>query len=137
MGTLTQLLIAALSVSGVVGLLAVSVVVVRLARLGLGRRRARLAGRFRPVLLSLATGETAGEEAGAAGEAGEGGEGGNAADRWGRPGRDLERLAGVNRRIWKAVEPALLSLVAKLRGSSQTLLLEVLRRRGAYDDALR
>ncbi len=121
MGTLTQLLIAILGVSAVVTLLAVAVVVVRVARLRAGRRRARLAGPLRPVLLALAAHEDPAPDG--VPEA--------------RTERDLARLAGADRRMWRAVEPSLLALVAKVRGSSRELLVEVLRRRGAYEESLR
>ncbi|MDR7276332.1 HEAT repeat domain-containing protein [Catenuloplanes atrovinosus] len=87
------------------------VILVRAARLHRARRRARLAAVPRRELLSFV------------------------AD--GGPADQIDALAGLPQDAWTAAEPAAVAMLAKVRGEAHAGLVEVFRRRGAADRALR
>lgn len=47
-----------------------------------------------------------------------------------RPDAELDQLAALDARTWRAVEPQLLALLGQLRGSARDWLVDLLRRRG-------
>jgi HEAT repeat protein len=82
----------------------------RLGRSIRDRRRIRVADPLRPRLLALVVADEA-------------------------PTEELEALAALDRRQWAAVEPGLLVLLAKVRGSARRAVVELLRRRGVFEAA--
>lgn len=106
------LLLALLSLAGLLAVLASAIVARRGLRHALKRRRARIAAPLRPALLELAGGDGMDEAA-------------------------LGRLAALPRREWRAVEPSVLALLGKLRGDSRDALVTLLQRRGTLERALR
>lgn len=112
MGTLSGLLIAILAVSAVVVVLAVSTVGVRAARNRRLQRQVALAVPLRPLVLAVATEDPP-------------------------PAEALDALSRLGRREWEAVEPGLVELLAKVRGSGRSALATVLDRRGVGRDAQR
>lgn len=100
-----ELVLAFFSVSALALLLGVVVVVWRACRAALERSRARRAASLRVTLLRVATADEPLEA-------------------------DLAALAALDARHWRAVEPELLALLGKLRGSAHAALIDLLRRRG-------
>ncbi|MDP9794897.1 HEAT repeat protein [Catenuloplanes nepalensis] len=90
---------------------AAAVVLVRLIRLRRARRGARLAAGPRRELLAFV------------------------AD--GAPADQIDVLAGLPQDLWAAAEPAAVAMLAKVRGEAHAGLVQVFRRRGVVDRALR
>ncbi len=111
---LTSLTTAAmLTLAGCVALLAILIVTARVLRGVRVRRRARLSAPVRPVLLQLA----AEDETLAA--------------------RSLAALAALDRRQWRAIEPAMMSLLGKVRGELLSSLARLFYERGVTARAVR
>ena len=88
--------------------LAVAIVLRRGLRQRSVRRRIALADPYRPLLVALVADE----------------------------GQDpvyVERLLALDDRVWRALEPVVVSMVRKLRGGARTALVELLERRGTID----
>ncbi|GGS86237.1 hypothetical protein GCM10010156_50970 [Planobispora rosea] len=100
--------------AGAVTLLGLVIVMGRALHRYRDRRNARLSAGVRPLLLELIGGDS-GEEV----------------------SEPLIRLATLNRRVWRAVEPGAISLLAKVSGNARTALVRLLEQRGLARDALR
>ncbi|MBG0833356.1 HEAT repeat domain-containing protein [Planomonospora sp. ID67723] len=107
---LLSLLLAALA--GATTMLGLVIVAGRALHRRRVRRDARLAADFRPLLLELIGGDDDIDE-------------------------PLRRLAALDRRRWRAVEPSAISLLTKVSGHARTALVKLFEQRGLARTALR
>lgn len=104
----TTLVVVLLALVVITGL----VIIRRSLRGWLARREQRLLASSRPLLMSIVTADRLDPEA-------------------------VARLATIRGREWRACEPTLVSMLAKVRGGSHAALVEVLVRRGTIERAVR
>ena len=110
----SALLLALLAIAGLVSALALAIVLGRSARSWARRRRSRIVAPVRPLLLELL-----------------------AEDDPARAYRLTHRLAAVDTRTWRALEPGVADLLTKLKGGSHDSLRTLVERRGTVARARR